>query len=234
MNNVVRFVRVSPAMVVAMAALFVALTGTAVATTSALITGNQIKNSSITGADIKNKSLRPIDFRGSVRGARGAAGPAGAQGQQGPQGSKGDQGDRGPSFGDAVTPSGPTTTGCASVVVASIDVQVPSPSRIYVAAHSSVFVNTTLTGGSITPVLRNAGDTTTVATASESVASTPGGGIVTVASMGLLTSGSAVFVAPAGSYILKMMGSGADGSCSGMVSFSRNHLSYMLIGATSS
>jgi hypothetical protein len=88
-------VRVSPAMVVAMLALFVALTGTAVATTSALITGNQIKNSSITGLDIKNKSLRPIDFRGSVRGARGASGPPGTPGLQGPQGLKGDKGDPG-------------------------------------------------------------------------------------------------------------------------------------------
>jgi hypothetical protein len=42
---------------VAMLALFVALTGTAVATTSALITGKQIKNGSITGLDIKNKSV---------------------------------------------------------------------------------------------------------------------------------------------------------------------------------
>jgi hypothetical protein len=40
-------------MMVAMLALFVALSGTAVATTSALITGNQIKNGSITGLDIR-------------------------------------------------------------------------------------------------------------------------------------------------------------------------------------
>lgn len=83
---VARLVRQSPAMVVAMLALFVALTGTAVATTSALITGAQIKNGSITGADIKNKSLKPVDFSGAIRGARGAAGPPGAQGPQGPAG----------------------------------------------------------------------------------------------------------------------------------------------------
>lgn len=87
-----RLVRQSPAMVIAMLALFVALTGTAVATTSALITGRQIKNSSITGADVKNKSLTPKDFKGSVRGARGPTGP---QGAQGPQGLKGDKGDPG-------------------------------------------------------------------------------------------------------------------------------------------
>jgi hypothetical protein len=102
-------------MVVAMIALFVALTGTAVATTSALITGAQIKNNSISGVDIKNKSLTRTDFRGSVRGpagragatgatgpagpigATGTAGPAGPQGAQGPQGPQGAQGLRGPS-----------------------------------------------------------------------------------------------------------------------------------------
>jgi hypothetical protein len=91
----VRLVRQSPAMIVAMLALFVALTGTAVATTSALITGNQIKNSSITGLDVKNKSLTPRDFRGSVRGPRGLRGLPGATGATGATGAKGDKGDKG-------------------------------------------------------------------------------------------------------------------------------------------
>jgi hypothetical protein len=81
-----RLGRVSPAMIVAMLALFVALSGTAVATTSALITGRQIQNSSITGLDVKNRSLRPIDFRGSVRGPRGLRGLTGATGPAGPPG----------------------------------------------------------------------------------------------------------------------------------------------------
>jgi hypothetical protein len=87
-----RLLRQSPAMVVAMLALFVALTGTAVATTSALITGNQIRNSSITGLDVKNKSLTPRDFRGSVRGPRGLRGLTGATGAKGDKGDKGDPG----------------------------------------------------------------------------------------------------------------------------------------------
>ena len=93
MKNVLR--RISPAMIIAMVALFVALSGTAVATTSALITGKQIKNSSITGADVKNKSLTARDFRGSVRGPRGPrglTGPAGPAGLQGPQGQAGANG----------------------------------------------------------------------------------------------------------------------------------------------
>ncbi len=85
-------------MIVALLSLFLALTGTAVATTSALITGRQITDNSITGRDVRNKSLTPLDFRGSVRGpagTRGAPGAAGVQGLQGAQGPKGDKGDPG-------------------------------------------------------------------------------------------------------------------------------------------
>ena len=81
-----RMVRQSPALIVAMLALFVALTGTAVATTSALIGSAQIRNNSITGLDVKNRSLRPIDFRGSVRGPRGLRGLTGPAGPTGPPG----------------------------------------------------------------------------------------------------------------------------------------------------
>lgn len=110
-----RLVQQSPAMVVAMLALFVALTGTAVATTSAVITGHQITDGSITGADVKNRSLTQRDFRGSLRGPRGLtgptgqpgpqgpAGPQGSAGPQGPAGPKGDKGETGPSSGFSVT-----------------------------------------------------------------------------------------------------------------------------------
>ena len=87
--------RISPAMVVAMVALFVALTGTAVATSSAFVTGDQIKNGSITGIDVKNRSLTARDFRGSVRGPQGLTGPPGLTGAQGPQGPAGPKGDQG-------------------------------------------------------------------------------------------------------------------------------------------
>jgi hypothetical protein len=107
-------VRQSPAMIVAMLALFVALTGTAVATTSALITGKQIKNNSITGADIKNKSIAVADLASKARGARGVRGaagppgPAGAQGPAGALGAKGDKGDKGDP-GTAGAPGQPAT-----------------------------------------------------------------------------------------------------------------------------
>ena len=109
----VRVARQSPAMIVAMLALFVALTGTAVATTSALIGSAQIRNNSITGLDVKNRSLRPIDFRGSVRGPRGLRGLPGATGATGATGAKGDKGDTGAPgpFPDGDVPSGKTLRG---------------------------------------------------------------------------------------------------------------------------
>jgi hypothetical protein len=113
-----KLARQSPALIVAMIALFVALTGTAVATTSALITGAQIKNGSITGLDVKNKSLTARDFKGSVRGARGLRGlqgppgPAGAQGAQGAQGIQGPPGAPNP---DAATLNGRPANGLTRV-----------------------------------------------------------------------------------------------------------------------
>ena len=50
----------SPAMVVAVAALFVALSGSAYAI---VITGASIRNNSVTGADIKNKALHGRDVK---------------------------------------------------------------------------------------------------------------------------------------------------------------------------
>jgi Collagen triple helix repeat (20 copies) len=78
------------------------LVGAGGATAAQLITGAQIKNSSVTGRDVKNESLTKKDFRGRVRGPRGFLGPQGAQGPQGPAGPAGAQGAQG-----AVGPQGP-------------------------------------------------------------------------------------------------------------------------------
>jgi hypothetical protein len=139
-----RLVRQSPAMIVAMLALFVALTGTAVATTSALITGKQIANSSITGADVKNKSLTPRDFRGSVRGPRGLRGLTGAAGAPGAAGAKGDKGDKGDTG-----PPGPTTAAAASsdgdpdaapyqFLQASTTITTPTSGKLFVTGSDPV------------------------------------------------------------------------------------------------
>ena len=79
--------RPSPAMVVALLALFVAMGGTGYAALS--ITGKNVKNGSLTGADVKNNSLRSADVKnGNLLAKDFKAGqlPAGARGPQGPPG----------------------------------------------------------------------------------------------------------------------------------------------------
>ena len=72
------------------AALVVGSTATAGAEAAAqLITGKQIKNSSVTGADVRDGSLTKVDFSGSIAGPRGPVGPEGPEGTQGPAGPKG-------------------------------------------------------------------------------------------------------------------------------------------------
>lgn len=73
-------------MAVAFLALFVAIAGTA--TAAKLITGSDIRNSSITTRDVKNRTLLRRDFRpGQLpAGPRGAVGPAGRPGPAGPAG----------------------------------------------------------------------------------------------------------------------------------------------------
>ena len=87
-----RIRRPSPAIVVAMLALLVAMSSSAgadpVGKVSALIRGNKIAPNAITTRHVRNRSLRGVDFaRGQLpRGPAGPAGPAGGQGPPGPAG----------------------------------------------------------------------------------------------------------------------------------------------------
>ena len=81
--------RFTPAMIVAMIALAVALSGTAVAGTAKLITGSQIANGTIKLADLHSSAKAGLK---GTRGATGPQGPSGAQGAQGATGAKGDTG----------------------------------------------------------------------------------------------------------------------------------------------
>jgi hypothetical protein len=75
--------RFTPATVIAMVALFVALAGSATAAGTVLITGKQIKNGSVGLVDLSASAKR------ALKGARGPAGDAGAQGIPGPAGAPG-------------------------------------------------------------------------------------------------------------------------------------------------
>jgi hypothetical protein len=88
--------------VVACGCLFVVLGGPAWASSTAasvarVVTGKQIKNSSLTSADVKNGSLLAKDFKAGQlpAGEKGAPGAPGAPGATGPAGEKGDRGEPG-------------------------------------------------------------------------------------------------------------------------------------------
>jgi hypothetical protein len=94
--------RPSPAMLVAVLALIVAMSGTGYAALT--ITGKNVKNGTLTGADVKNNSIGSADVKnGDLLAKDFKAGqlPAGAQGPKGDKGDKGDQGDPGPATGAA-------------------------------------------------------------------------------------------------------------------------------------
>ena len=95
----------SPALVIALLALFMVLGSSSVAAPARdaakrLITGKQIKNSSLTTKDVKNRSLLAQDFKAgqlpaAAQGAKGDSGAPGLKGDAGGQGLKGDTGAKG-------------------------------------------------------------------------------------------------------------------------------------------
>jgi hypothetical protein len=89
--------RPSPAMVVAVVALVVSLTGNAVAAQlfTGLFTGKMIAKDAVTSPKVKNGSLLRKDFKSGQLPA-GPQGPEGHRGPQGAQGPKGGQGATGP------------------------------------------------------------------------------------------------------------------------------------------
>lgn len=114
----------SPAMVVALLALGVALGGTSYAAVSLpknsvgatqlkknAVTSSRIRNRAVTSAKVKDRSLLAKDFKlGQLpAGARGPAGPQGPAGGQGPAGAAGAKGDPGPLV--TTLPSGKTLRG---------------------------------------------------------------------------------------------------------------------------
>jgi hypothetical protein len=103
------FRRLSYANVAATLALFVALSGTAVAGAKLLISGADVRNHSLTGVDIKRGSLGLNTLspaaRTRLKGTRGQVGASGPQGPPGSQGPAGQQGSTGPAGSQGATGS---------------------------------------------------------------------------------------------------------------------------------
>src|SRR5438034_11121141 len=107
MKRIVR--RPSPATVIALIALFVALGGTGFAAAKLVLPRNSVGT-----LQVRNGSLLKVDFKAGQlpRGARGPAGPAGLAGRAGPTGPAGPAGPAGAAAagagdrGAALEPSG--------------------------------------------------------------------------------------------------------------------------------
>lgn len=91
----------APAMIVAIVAVVLALTGGAFAAKK-VINGSQIKKNSIAASKLTTNAKKQLKGQRGPKGAKGAKGSPGAAGPQGPKGDKGDVGARGP-----VGPVGP-------------------------------------------------------------------------------------------------------------------------------
>jgi hypothetical protein len=102
--------RPSPALILAIAALVLALTGSAVAAKRYLIT-NTKQISPVVLKQLAKMAAKESGGAGA-NGATGAAGPAGSQGEKGPTGDNGPQGDKGPN-GDKGATGEPGPRGAA-------------------------------------------------------------------------------------------------------------------------
>jgi hypothetical protein len=95
-----RRVRLSPPMIVAALALFIALGGTSIAAIKAMLPKNsvgsaQVINGSLLQADISKKTLVALRGNQGEEGPNGEQGRQGGTGAQGPQGAPGAKGDTG-------------------------------------------------------------------------------------------------------------------------------------------
>jgi hypothetical protein len=110
-----------PATIIAAAALFIAMGGSAAAYASGLISGSQIKNHSIPAKKLTKSAIR------SLHGMRGPTGPMGPPGIQGPAG---------PSSATSTLTSGAVNIGGGDTIVASL--AVPAGSYV-VMANTSIY-----------------------------------------------------------------------------------------------
>ena len=89
--NKMRFGRPSPALVISIAALVMASTGTAVAVRTKITSSRQIGKNVVNSGDIRDKTLQVRDtsrkLRKALAGKKGATGAAGQKGDPGAPGS---------------------------------------------------------------------------------------------------------------------------------------------------
>lgn len=153
----------SPALVVALVALAVALGGTGYAVTQLprnSVGTKQIRNNAVTGAKVKAGSLEASDFKpGSLprgaQGDRGPQGPAGERGAQGATGERGAQGEAGPtfSFSDSQVLGTPVDITFLTTVI-SHSVTIPRAGTLTGNVTGRLFIGTGTTGSAAKALCR--------------------------------------------------------------------------------
>lgn len=142
----------SPALVVSLVALGVALGGTGYAVSQLpknsvgtvqlkknAVTGAKVKAGALTGAKIKDGSIELADLSPAARaGLAGSRGETGAQGEQGVQGQQGARGEAGPTASFAIdSPANVNLTGIDQQVIATTFVA-PGSGRLLINASLDV------------------------------------------------------------------------------------------------
>jgi hypothetical protein len=133
--------RPSPALVISIIALVVAMGGTGYAALKLpknSVGSKQIRKNAVTSSKVKNHSLLAGDFKAGQlpAGAQGPQGIQGAPGEIGPQGPKGDKGDQGPAGPTAAAASPFSTPGAAAgrFVIAHTTITTTAPGALLIDA----------------------------------------------------------------------------------------------------
>jgi hypothetical protein len=140
---------------IAYLALFVALGGTSYAAGAFprnSVGERQIKAGAVRSSEVKDRSLLAKDFKlgqlpsgaTGAAGAPGRTGPAGANGAPGGMGVAGVKGDTGPTYG-AQSATGETPVSPSTANVASVDLVLPGPGKVYAYGHARI--NAVCAGG---------------------------------------------------------------------------------------
>jgi hypothetical protein len=204
--------------VVSTLCLFIVLGGSAYAAKQIVLPRNSVGAKQIRKHAITKAKLAPRLVT-SLKGGRGIQGPAGADGQRGPQG---DVGAAGPTFGDvAIASGGAGQHACTDLTPVTKTITLDHPGPLFVMAHGEYYANGNTANSSAQDwiLLRDAADTTTLATtqiqnAYANWTSEPGAPLTAA---GVMTTAPATppgtrYIAQPGTYLLKLMVH-AYGSC---------------------
>lgn len=135
---------------IGIAALFVALSGTAYAASLPRnsVGTEQLKRNAVTSSKVRNGALRAVDFRRGAlpQGPKGGTGPQGDPGPKGDAGARGSTGPRGPSDAFAAAAE-PVTKSFTEPPFALVSLALPGAA--FVVEANAVVVNDTTIGQSV-------------------------------------------------------------------------------------